>query len=211
MPVRLRSRSSMAAMIWRLCWLRSRSSSSSVSTPRRMTPGSEARAGGSSAMRCFRDARERRRARPFRRAALQAGGRRFVEEAAQQRDARQRLAQRHEDRAAWPRPRWRGWPGARGPARREILANLFAQHGVDLQLGDGVEPRGNFVAINFRPQNPGAQQPRTHAGGGFVERARAAKWGRRFGAREPSSANSGAMSSRLRTVTGSSTSASCCS
>jgi hypothetical protein len=54
MPVRLRSRSSIAAMVWRLVWLRSRKLSSSASNPRRITPGSDASAGGSSAMACSR-------------------------------------------------------------------------------------------------------------------------------------------------------------
>ena len=46
----------------------------------------------------------------------------------------------------------------------QILANFLAQHGVRFQLGDGVQARFDFVAIDFRTQHPGAQQARAHAG-----------------------------------------------
>ena len=73
-----------------------------------------------------------------------------------------------------------------------------------LQFGDGVEPRVDFLAVDLRPQHPGAEQARAHAGDGLVDGAEQGG-GAPGGARGFVGIERGETSSRLRTVTGSST------
>src|SRR3972149_449881 len=51
----------------------------------------------------------------------------------------------------------------------EVVANFFAENGVGAQLGDGVEAGFDFSAVERRTKDPGAEETRAHAGGGFVE------------------------------------------
>ena len=76
------------------------------------------------------------------------------------------------------------------------------------EMRHGVEARLDGVAVDQRAQHPGAQQTRAHAGDGGVQRG---DQSRGSAARLLSSVKIGASSSRLRTETGSRTSASCCS
>ncbi len=53
----------------------------------------------------------------------------------------------------------------------ELLAEFGAQDGFALEIGHGIEARFDFGAIERGTQQPLAQQPAAHAGGGLVEDA----------------------------------------
>ena len=74
------------------------------------------------------------------------------------------------------------------------------------EIRDGVEAGFDFVAVDGRAENPGTEQTRAHAGDGGIESGDECR-----GLADLSSVKMGERSSRLRTETGSRTSASCCS
>ena len=81
--------------------------------------------------------------------------------------------------------------------RRKLLAQLRAQDGFAHQIAHRIEARFDFRAIERRPQQPLPQQAAAHAGRGLIENADQALRRR--------SEKIGSTSSRLRTVTASST------
>ena len=176
----------------------------------RMIPGSVASAGGSSAMACFEALADVGEFVDFVvemaqeiAAALWRSG----EEIFEHRKLRERFAQGDEFARRGQAERDAAGEALEIEDAAELFADFVAHDGLLDELRDGVEARFDGVAIDQRAQNPGAKQTRAHACDGDVEsgeeRCRAAA-----GA---SSLKIGLMSSRLRTETGSRTSASCCS
>ncbi len=53
----------------------------------------------------------------------------------------------------------------------EILANLFAQHGLRFEFGHRIQARFDFGARKLGAQNPGAEQTRAHDRDGLVDGA----------------------------------------
>ena len=101
----------------------------------------------------------------------QARGRAIHQIAAEQGNARDRLAQRDEVARAGETQ-----CGAAGETLEvlyaaQILANLFAQHGLRFQFGDGVEAGFDLRPGKLRAHNPGAEQTRAHDGDSLVDGA----------------------------------------
>ena len=84
----------------------------------------------------------------------------------------------------------------------ELLAQFGAQDGLLAQFADGVEALFDFGAVHRGAQQALAQETAAHAGQGLIEHAEHGG----LGLRPPASAaKMGSTSSRLRTVTASST------
>ena len=142
----------------------SRSSSSSASTPSRMTPPSRASAGGSSTSVASMQLRARRRGRRARRPGC----------ATQRRLQLARAAAATRGTAASD---WRSATRSRGPAVPSaaratsrsrswtvfsVSRSFAALGGAERELLDGVEPILDALERQQRPQQPGAQQPAAH-------------------------------------------------
>jgi hypothetical protein len=53
----------------------------------------------------------------------------------------------------------------------QILPNFLAQHGLRLELGDGIEAGFDLRPGKLRAQNPGAEQARAHDDDGLIDGA----------------------------------------
>ena len=101
----------------------------------------------------------------------EARGGAIGEIAAEQGNAGDRLAQGDEIAGAGQAKR-----GAAGEALEilngtQILADLFAQHGLGLEFGDRIEAGFDLRPGQFGAQNPGAKQARTHERDALIDGA----------------------------------------